>query len=243
MTELDLTKRVATLLDPLRSDKEALREAITIHLHENVLRVLNGGDDPLDVIETELRHQAQALIDPEGNLLKKVSTLADFIEQDIKHRLQQAAQEGLDARQKVGAIAEEASLDIHQLLSAAKKDLPTEVRPLLNPKIETLEATYSTAVIQDKLRAYLGLDFIGNILHQLQQAVVDAQQLLDPSKLASRVQTLSKSNGELIDTAIASVDKQFKNERIRKMVKSDLEKLHSLYCDQASIEAKLSPFQ
>ncbi len=242
MTELDLAKRVASLLAPLRNDKEELRAAITIHLHENALRVLNGDEDPLDVIEAELRHQAEALIDPEGYLLKKVSTITNFVEQDIKHRLQQAAQEGLDARLRVDPIAEEASLDIHQLLASAKKDLPQEVRPFLKPKIETLEATYSTVMVRDKLRTYLGLDYVDEVRRQLQQAVVEAQQPFDRSELDSRVKDLARHNSEIVKRARKRLEEQFKKEQVRALVSADLDGLAALFADEKAVSEKLAAF-
>ena len=242
MKELDLQQRVANLLAPLRNDKEALQAAITIHLHENVLRILNGGDDRLDVIEAELRHQAQALIDPQGTLLKKASTFTDFLEQDIKHRLQQAAQEGLEARTRVDSIAEEASLDIHQLLAEAKKDLPRDVRPLLKPKIETLEATYSTVVVRGRLRAYLGLHFVDDVRHELQKTVVDAQHPFDRSELDSRAEALASRNREILDRATATLHSRFKKEQVRALVNADLDALATVFADEGAMKEKLAAF-
>lgn len=242
MTDLDLQQRTAKLLAPLRNDKEALRGAITNHLHENVLRIANGGDDPLDVIEAELRHQAEALIDPKGTLLKKVTALTDFLEEDIKHRLQQAVEEGLDARHKIETIAEEASLDIHQLLAGARKDLPNEVRPMLTPKISTLETLYSTEVIRKKLRSHLGITFVDEVREQLVHAIVEAQFRLNASELPTRAASLTEHNAKLIEEAVADVDAQFKNERIRAQVKSDLDALRAHFADEASLSEKLAPF-
>jgi hypothetical protein len=240
--EPDIQERVAQLLAPLREDSEALQAAITVHLHENVIRLANGSDDPLDVIEAELRHQAQAMIDPEGTLQKKLSALIDFLEQDIQHRLQQAAEEGLEARQKIGPIAAEATVDIHQLLTLAKKDLPGEVGPLLRARIETLEAHYTEEMILAKLRAFLGLDFVDEVRELLKEAIAEAQEPFDPSELTARVVVLHDHNVQVLDHAVAAIDEHFKSKRVREQVRHDLDALRPLFADEEALTEKLEPF-
>jgi molybdopterin converting factor small subunit len=244
---------VRAVLAPLKKEGELLkrpqRQSQIVAL---VVQKL-GKEDLQDLVAQEVRHQLEALLDPERLRNRQIGHFIDFLKTDVETSLKEAVTLAVEKRARNVAalerIAHEASLNIHQVLLRAKKEfgadspLAAPVREAVNQVIQELDEKYSVDDVLQELQERLGMRQIERTRMRLQKLVVAAinrylTQEPSPRKVKAYVNAILKKADSELKAAKEKIQ-TLQDPLLQKLALEDLDELRALYADRELLMHKL----
>lgn len=205
--------------------------------------------DIAELVLLELKHQIRQLVEPKTLRQERISAITQFLDGDLQACLKNAAQKAVNARIRephlLESLAQEASLDINQILLQAKKEFseggPEQdavVRQSVMHKIHALDSEYSVSSILEALQKHLGLSFVAQVRRSLLRKEQAVLAMRPPPKLAKLNDHLRAVQGE-IEHAVVQAKQQFADPLLQQQVLEDLRRLADHFTSLEALQSRL----
>jgi len=174
--------------------------------------------------------------------------ICDFLERDMERCLRDGVESAIfhKARNNLSLkrIANEASININQLLQRAKEEFMQTDREEIKGKIWELEELYSANEVMEQIRNVVGLRFLAAFRNKLQEEILgtlEAFQQGGSVEVEEHADQLLEALKGWFERAAEQSKKKFQ-EPILNLVKEDIQDLQSLYLEREALKAKFQPY-